>query len=105
MKVNDKNSLCCLVTQTAGIDSSGFKTVSEESDEVWCSIESITQTEFFAAGQNKIKPEYKVTVSVDDYNGQRIVDLDGRRYGVYRTYQPGPDEIELYLEEKAGLYG
>lgn len=105
MKVTDRNSLCCLIKLEVTEDSSGFRTETEQETEVWCSIESITQTEFFSAGQNRIRAEYKVTVSADEYDGQRIVELDGSRYGVYRTYRPGADDIELYLEAKAGLNG
>lgn len=37
-----------------------------------------------------------------DYNGEDIVEIDGNRYSVYRTYRAKADEIELYLEKKAG---
>ena len=104
-KVDDKNSTCTLIVQTATEDSEGFKSFSEQSKEVWCSIESITQHEFFEAGRDDIRAEYKVTLNVDDYDGQRIVEIDGSRYAVYRTYRPGADDIELYLEDKAGLNG
>ena len=104
-KVDDKNSTCMLITQTAVTDAEGFQAFEEASVEVWCSIESVTQHEFFEAGRDDIRAEYKVTLNVDDYDGQRIVEIDGSRYAVYRTYRPGADDIELYLEDKAGLNG
>lgn len=102
-KVDDKNSICYLISQTSNEDSSGFKTLTEVRTEVWCSVESITQTEYFEAGRSKLKAEHRLTVNIDDYGGQRIVELDGSRYGIYRTFRPSADEIELYLEDKAGL--
>ena len=41
-----------------------------------------------------------------NYSGERIAELEGVRYGVYRTYTPpDSDLIEIYLEEKAGVTG
>lgn len=40
---------------------------------------------------------------VYDYNGERIAELDGVRYGIYRTYLAQNEFIELYLERKAGI--
>ena len=37
------------------------------------------------------------------YMGEKIVEYNGMRYGIYRTYIAG-DDIELYLEEKGGIY-
>ena len=37
------------------------------------------------------------------YEGEEIVEFEGTRYGVYRTYRGRDDTIELYLERKAGV--
>ena len=39
------------------------------------------------------------------YAGEQIVEYQGRRYGVYRTYQAKTDELELYVERKGGTNG
>lgn len=70
--------------------------------EVYCKVSSVTRTEWAAAAQKGLKAVYRVTVWVDEYGGATAAVLDGQRYGIYRTYQPNGDEIELYLERKVG---
>ena len=43
-----------------------------------------------------------VTVHTSDYNGQTVVELNGDRLAVYRTYKKGED-IELYVTEQKGV--
>ena len=64
---------------------------------------SISATEFFDAGRNGPKAQTRVSMFAPDYAGETIVELNGTRYGVYRTYMPKDDTIELYLEKKAGV--
>ena len=64
---------------------------------------SISATEFFEAGRNGLKAQKRVSMFAPDYNGEVTVELNGIRYGVYRTYMPKDDTIELYLEKKAGV--
>ena len=37
-----------------------------------------------------------------DYEGEELAEIDGVRYGVYRTYLGSNESIELYLERKTG---
>lgn len=71
--------------------------------EVYCTIKSVRASEFFSAGQNSIKPEYQIDLDIDDYEDEKIVELNEKRYGVYRTYKKRDGQIELYLEEKKGI--
>lgn len=66
-------------------------------------VGSISASEFFEAGRSGLKPQCRVSLFAPDYNGEVAVELDGTRYGVYRTYTPKDDTIELYLERKAGV--
>lgn len=70
--------------------------------EVFCQIEGIRQSEWFSAGQQGLKPQFMVTVFPDDYAGEGLIEVDGVRYGIYRTYPAKHDKLELYLERKAG---
>ena len=85
-------------------DTSGFEP--DEQQEIrkkaWCKVESISGREFARMGQNNIRPSCRVTIWANEYDDQDTVMLDGKKYGVYRTYQPNPEEVELYLERKAG---
>ena len=70
--------------------------------EIYAEKDSVTQTEFFEGGRNGLNPEYKFTVFFADYQGERIVEYNGQRYAVYRTYQPRTDRLELYVQREGG---
>lgn len=65
-------------------------------------VGSISASEFYEAGRCGLKPQCRVSLFAPDYCGETTVELNGVRYGVYRTYMPVTDTIELYLERKAG---
>jgi SPP1 family predicted phage head-tail adaptor len=69
---------------------------------VFGGIESISQSEFFNAGQSGLKPDYKVIMWGFEYDGQEVVKIDDIKYSIYRTYQRKDDKIELYLIQKVG---
>ena len=69
---------------------------------VFCRINSVSRSEWSSAAQSGLKAAYRVTVWADEYHGETVAILDDVRYGIYRTYQPNADEIELYLERKVG---
>lgn len=69
---------------------------------VFCSVKNITRSEWAATAHRDLKPALCVTVWADEYAGEMVAIFEGKRYGVYRTYQPNSEEIELYLERKAG---
>lgn len=75
----------------------------EEKTDVFARVESISQTEFFAGAEKGLKPEYKISLWTDDYNGQPLVIVSGKRYSVYRTYTRADQKIELYVSDKAGV--
>ena len=104
MSVGDKNNRCYLISYVSDQDTSGFEpdTQQEIRKKAWCKVESISGREFARMGQNNIRPSCRVTIWAYEYNEQDTVELDGKKYGVYRTYQPNPEEVELYLERKAG---
>lgn len=65
----------------------------------------ISRAEFYNAGQIGILPDYEFIVSAIDYHGQTMVEFNGQRLKVYRTYQKNANEIELYCQYAGGLNG
>lgn len=65
-------------------------------------VSSISASEFFEAGRSGLKPKIRVSMFAPDYQGETTVEVNGVRYGVYRTYMAADDTIELYLERKVG---
>lgn len=74
-----------------------------EEREVFATVESAAQSEFFAAAQEGMKAEYKASVWQSDYDGETCAKIDGRLYDVYRTFRRRDGKIELHLKEKAGV--
>lgn len=84
-------------------DSRGVWHLTETRRDVYARVTSVTQTEFFEAGRNGLNPDYEMTMFRWDYNGEKTVEFNGLRYGVYRNYiDENSDEIELYVQRKGG---
>lgn len=95
-----------LVTPKMEDDDYGIPQISgEELVTVLARIESVTASEFFDGGRNGLRPEYRFTMFLYDYDGQKEVEYDGVRYSVYRTYMGKSDTIELYVQLKGETNG
>lgn len=71
--------------------------------EIFAKKESISQSEFYKGGEAGLKPDFRLITAIIDYNGEREVELDSKKYGIYRTYERDQDYIELYCERKGGV--
>ena len=91
-----------LVAQTVALDDYGNEVATEVKTTVFCEVDSITQSEFYQAANTELNPEYKFTIFFGDYSGQPIVEYNGVRYAIYRTYR-ADDNLELYVERKIGV--
>ena len=80
----------------------------ETSRTVLCSLRSIGQSEFYEASARDFYPELKfVLADYLDYNNEQLVEHNGQRYSVLRTYRAG-QELELTVQrasaEEGGVY-
>ena len=71
--------------------------------EIMATYDSVRQSEFYKGGEAGLKPAFCLTTAIIDYNDEKEVELDGKRYGIYRTYEVDKDYIELYCERKGGV--
>lgn len=90
-----------LIQQTFAKNAYAQQVPTETVREVYAKVDSVGGREFFAAQQIGIKPELKLSF-VTDYNGERLAEVDGERYVIYRTYQTLEDYCELYLHKEIG---
>ena len=90
-----------LVAKTITTDKYGNEVATEKERTVYCEVDSISQTEFYAAANTELNPECRFTIFFGDYEGESLVKFNGARYSVYRTYRTG-DDLELYTERKIG---
>ena len=63
---------------------------------------SVYASEFYQAAAVGLKPSLTlVLASFADYEGEKLVEYNGKEYTVTRTYQrPDRDSVELTLEER-----
>lgn len=71
--------------------------------EVFGTKKSVGANEFFKAGQLGIRSQYQVLVHTYEYDGETLVEINGKNHSVYRTYERTDGFTELYLEERSGL--
>ena len=72
--------------------------------EVFGSVQSINRSEWYEAGRKGMNPEIVFITPIVNYGFESEAEFHGTRYGIYRTYLiRETDEIELYLERKAGV--
>lgn len=95
-------SVALLIAEEITYDAIGQPIKTEVPREIFCEIASVSMNEFMQAGQIGINAQHKIVTPVMNYGGEKIVELNGTRYGVYRTYC-NSDIIEIYLERKGGL--
>lgn len=88
-------------TGAALLDGIGNPVYTETATEVWADVKSPSRAEAAAAGAMGLKASAVVTVHVTDYSGQTVVEIDGDRLAVYRTFKKAED-VELYVTEKRG---
>lgn len=92
-----------LISESYDVDALGQRIPVEHCREVFASVSSVSRSEWVSGGKLGLQPELTVTMPKVNYCGEKTVAVDCRRYSVYRSYYRGDsDEIELYLEEKAG---
>lgn len=95
-----------LITEILEPDEYGIpQKVSEDRADVYAGIRSVSASEFFNAGREGLRPEWQFTMFLDDYDGQKIVEYNGKQYEVYRTYYGRSDKVELYVQERGATNG
>lgn len=91
-----------LITITYTQDDLGEWTETTEETEVFAMVESVTMSEFYQAGMQGFKPEFRMTVWMNEYNGQETLSYNDKVYTIYRSYRRDDGRIELYVTERKG---
>ncbi len=91
-----------LIGQTIQEDEIGNQKPVEMRTTILCALNSVGRNEFYSGAAAGLRPELVFLVHAYEYNGERIVEFEGVRYNVIRTYQTGTEEIELTVERVTG---
>lgn len=65
----------------------------------------ISRQEAFFAMQIGFRPEFEFIVNPLEYHGEGLLEFNGERYEIYRTYEPNSNEVELYCRKSIGGNG
>lgn len=98
----DRSETINLISSSWVKDKNGVNREIKTSRTVFCNVSSVSASEFFQAGQMGLKPEYRFTMFFYDYQNEEVLEYNGVRYTVYRTYHAANDLIELYANKVAG---
>lgn len=74
----------------------------ETKTNVFAIVQSVSMYEFYEAGREGMKPDYRFHVWMTEYDDQELVEYKGKRYRIYRTYIRKDGRIELYVNEQKG---
>lgn len=77
-----------------------IKTV-EETD-VFGLVSSVTMSEFYQAGMQGFKPDFRITIWMTEYHDEEELVYNDKVYSIYRTYIRDDGRIELYVTERKG---
>lgn len=99
----DRSEMITLIGVTKSKNDYGMEVEDEHPRTVFVNVQSVSRQEFFSAGQAGLQPQYVFVMFGPDYDGEKIVEYKGKRYSVYRTYARKDDNLELYVEERAGV--
>lgn len=92
-----------LISQTVGntVDEYGAPVVEETSSTIFATQNAVKRNEFYQAQSIGLRPEFTLEIFEFEYNGEKIVELDGVRYNIIRTYPVGGERIELICNDIA----
>lgn len=91
-----------LIKVTYVKDEIGNQKPDETKTTVLCKKQSAGRSEFYNAAAAGYRPEFVFVIHGFEYSGETMVEFEGQRYNVVRTYQTEFEEIELTVERVSG---
>lgn len=73
----------------------------ETKREVYAKKKSIKRSEFYAANQNGIKADIAFIIRIFEYEGEQLLEHNGKRYKIIRSYETSSEMIELTCSDKS----
>ena len=73
--------------------------------DIFARIDSVSAAEFFNAGLQGMRPDYRFLIWRNEYKGEQIVEYRNDLFDVYRTYNRNDNRIELYVNSRKGVEG
>jgi len=87
-----------LISEETVYDEYGIPKKETKKTNVLCKVQSVGRNEFYGAATTGLKPEVVFIIHDYEYNGEKEVEFEGKKYRVIRTYSTDFEEIELTCE-------
>ena len=81
----DRSNVIKLISATKTQDQYGVWRETLTARQVFCSVSSVSASEFFEGGRNGLNPEFRITLFFGDYQGETMLEYDGGIYSIYRA--------------------
>ena len=75
----------------------------ERTQEIFCKELSVDRRAFYGYGEKFLRPDIVLIANTFEYSGEEIMEFEGIRYAITRTYERSDGLIELTGTKKAGL--
>lgn len=69
---------------------------------VFAYVSSVGMNEFYQAGLQGMKPEYRFLIWTTEYEGEELLTYNDVVYSIYRTYLRDDGRVELYVTKRKG---
>lgn len=99
------SSSCRLIGIRVERDDFGVETEREHPRRVQCNVFSVSDAAYYAAATVGIHPEAVLQLRKAAYQGERLVEFEGRRLSVERVDRSSADFVRLTLSEAVGDRG
>ena len=97
-----KSDVANLVAETFTQNAYGVMEANTSLRQVYVDVTSVGSSEWFEGSRNGLNPQLRFTMFSHDYNDEKVIEYNGVKYTIYRTYLKDLDHIELYTELKKG---
>ena len=92
-----------LITRTKSTkDARNQWNYTETARDVYARPAAVTRNEYYTAGQIGISPDNLFIISAFDYHDETLLEYNGQKMRIYRTYPRNENEIEIYCTYAAG---
>lgn len=100
-----KDAVITLISTEYRRNADGALEETEETRDILCSVRSVGRADFFAAAQIGHSLAFVFRTHPANYQGELVLEYEGTRYGITRTYEANPDILEIYAGSEVGQYG
>lgn len=90
-----------LISITTAYNENGVPIPTETRTEVFVNVKSATRSEFYSALQAGMTISKVFTMMLCDYDGQKIIEYDNKKYNITRTYSKDNELLELNCSDLA----